>query len=125
MQVTQLTVKDSHVSPAKLAQFLKIYLNNSYHNIPLTYFLEVAKKMINGEAYTADRDLRVPVNDYVNVIQLEVLSEYDKAINAAQEKKRYYVDLLEKGANGDGQAAIEFCQAMREGKYSDAAYAFA
>lgn len=116
MEVTQLTIKDQSISPAKLANFLKKNID-PHLNLSIHYFLELAKKMIAGDIYTHDYDLEFPDNDFVSVSLVDVIEQEEKSFKCFQAQLKYYNSLLEKGVNGDAQAAIEFCKAFNDGKY--------
>jgi hypothetical protein len=117
--MTQIKIKDKNVAPAQLANFLKKYID-SHLNIPLSYYLELARKLINGETYTHDYPLEIPKNEFVNVSM--IIDENDPDAKMLAERD-YYYQLMEKGASGDAEAAIEFCKAMKDGKYSNSAFA--
>jgi hypothetical protein len=121
--VTQLTIKDKSVTPAKLANFLKKYLHYSANDYSLQYYLELAKKLIDGETYQHQYRLDMPDNEFVNMSLIEVLNEDQKYFRERQAEYAYLTDLMNKGANGDAQAAIDFCKAVQEGKYTNSAFA--
>jgi hypothetical protein len=119
MYKTQITVKDKNVTSAQLANFLKKHID-SHLSIPLSYYLDIARKLINGETYTHDYPLEIPKNDFVNVST--IIDENDPVAKMLAERD-YYYELMLKGANGDSEAAIEFCKAVKEGKYNNSPFA--
>jgi hypothetical protein len=118
MKVTQLSIKDNSVNPVQLANFLKKHID-SYNNHSLQYYLELAKKLIAGENYVHTWRAAVPKNEFLNVSIIEVFDKEEESFIQASKEWQYYDELKEKGANGDAQAAIEFCKAVKAGKYNN------
>ncbi len=123
MQGTKLTIKDKSASPARLANFLKNYIKSSFSEYSVHYYLKLAKDIIDGKEYKSDVDLGIPENEFVHVELYDIFSESANAYAKILVDREYYNDLIEKGANGDAQAAIEFCKAVKDGKYNNIPFA--
>lgn len=118
MKVTLLTIKDNSVNSSQLASFLKKHID-SYNNYSLQHYLDLAEKLIAGEIYIHNWRAAVPKNEFVNASIIEVFDKENESFISASAEWRYYDSLKERGANGDAQAAIEFCKAVRAGKYNN------
>lgn len=114
MLVTQLKNKSTNTNAPALALFLKKYITS----LNTKESLELAKKMIAGEVYTFGYDEFIPDNDYVIAEDIDIEDEEDISRKEMYAQRKHYNDLLESGANGNAEAAIEFCKALIEGKYA-------
>lgn len=130
MKATQLRLKDHSASPAKIAHFLKkcIPITHHIHNggqsvPPLQYYLDLANELIAGGTYQHEWKLDIPENDLLYEFIIETYNADQIAFMKRQADYAHCTQLMEKGAAGDAQAAIDFCKAFKEGRYVNAPFA--
>lgn len=117
---TNLKIKDKTITPVKLANFLKQYINK---DDSLQFHLSIAKELIAGKEFIYQWMLKIPKNDFIIVEKMEILSDYEIVQKAKEEENKYYNELRLRGANGDVEAAIEFCKSFDESRYTVSAFA--
>lgn len=117
---TNLKIKDKKITAVKLASFLKKYINK---DDSLQFHLSIAKELLAGKEFTYELMLNIPKNDFIIVEKINIVSDYEISQKIKEEKNKYFEDLRIRGANGDVDAAIEFCKSFDESRYTVTAFA--
>ena len=105
----QITVKPN-VSIIELVKWLR---GNTVPSLSLKHALEIADKMMVGQTWEPDPSMvgHITSNQWVDVNR-----KYDFWDLKIPEKDNSYDELCKRGANGDAEAAIEYCNLVLMGK---------